>query len=60
MIKQKDDETRLEYLMRVLEKYMDQYGDSTIDYDETTCDGVCLYQDLESELIRIIDENDWG
>ena len=60
MIKQKDDETRLEYLMRVLQKYMDEYGESTIDYDETTCDGACLYQDIESEVDELIRVNEWG
>ena len=60
MIKQLNNETRLHYLLRVLEKYMDEYGDSTIDYDETTCDGACLYQDLENEIDELIRISDWG
>ena len=52
MITQQDDETRLEYLCRVLAELMENTiaGEQTIDYDETTCDGLCLAQDFEAEV----------
>lgn len=50
MITEKEGETRIQYLMRVLEQYMLKYGDCTIDFDGTTCDGQCLADDIRIEL----------
>lgn len=52
MITQKENETRIEYLCRVLHEFMDRTiaGEQTIDYDETTCDGLCLANDIAAEL----------
>lgn len=51
MIVQKEGETRLQYLTRVLTEYMDTgYGDGTIEYDGTECDGSCLADDFEIEV----------
>jgi hypothetical protein len=52
MIIQNPDEPRIKYLARVLYEFMDQTiaGEQTIDYDETTCDGLCLAQDIGAEL----------
>ena len=52
MIVQKEDEKRIEYLTRVLHEFMKKTiaGEQTIDYDETTCDGMCLANDIASEL----------
>ena len=56
MIVQKDKESRLEYLSRVLEAYMQNYGYDTIDYDEATCDGLCLAEDIKGEIDSLIHE----
>lgn len=52
MIVQSENETRLEYLSRVLTEMMNRTyaGEATIDYDETTCDGSCLADDIASEV----------
>ena len=53
MIKQRSDETRLEYLARVLCQFMRENGaaaECTIDYDGATCDGYCLANDIAAEL----------
>ena len=52
MIEQKDGEPRIEYLARVLYHFMDltPAGECSIDYDETTCDGICLAKDILIEL----------
>ena len=52
MIKQLDDEPRIDYLVRVLDEFMNSTiaGEQTIDYDGTTCDGLCLAQDFADEL----------
>jgi hypothetical protein len=55
MITQKKDEPRLEYLLRVSIHFLREGGrgivaEQTADYDETTCDGYCLADDLENEL----------
>lgn len=49
MIKQKENESRLEYLLRVSIFYM-QHHIGSIRYDETECDSLCLADDLENEL----------
>ena len=50
MIVQRDGEPRIEYLARVLHELMENSiaGEQTIDYDETTCDGMCLANDFAS------------
>jgi hypothetical protein len=52
MIKQLDDEPRIDYLVRVLHEFMNSTiaGEQTIDYDGTTCDGLCLARDFADEL----------
>jgi hypothetical protein len=52
MITQRPKEKRIEYLARVLYVLMNETdaGYATVDYDETTCDGICLAQDFLSEL----------
>lgn len=49
MIEQRDDETRATYLMRVAAAYINDHPDHTIDYDDTTCDGYCLAEELAVE-----------
>lgn len=49
-MKQHNDESRIDYLLRVLDVYMDQHGHHTISYDEADCDGVCLANDIRSEI----------
>lgn len=58
MIVQSEDESRLEYLGRVLEQLMELTiaGEQTIDYDDTTCDGVCLAEDINIEIQSVIIE----
>ncbi len=55
MIEAKDGEKRIHYLARVLLEFMDSTiaGEQTIDYDETTCDGMCLAEDILAELIMV-------
>lgn len=52
MIKQREDEDRIEYLVRVLARFMDETlaGEETIEYDENEYDGFCLAQDIANEL----------
>jgi len=52
MIKQLKEEPRIEYLVRVLHDFMNNTiaGEQTIDYDGTTCDGLCLAQDFADEI----------
>lgn len=52
IITQKPDEPRIEYLTRVLHELMSNTiaGEQVINYDETTCDGMCLANDFASEL----------
>lgn len=52
MIVQKKGEPRIEYLTRVLHELMTSTiaGEQTIDYDDTTCDGMCLANDFAAEL----------
>lgn len=48
MIEQRDGEERIVYLARVLFELMETTtaGNETIEYDGTTCDGLCLAQDF--------------
>jgi len=57
MVEQKEGEPRIEYLARVLYRFMNETaaGEEAIDYDETTCDGSCLADDICAEL----DLNPW-
>lgn len=50
MIIQDEGESRIMYLMRALQHYMDEYGDSTIKYDDAECDGHILATDIITEL----------
>jgi len=52
MVTPEKDEERMHYLCRVLKEFMDYTiaGEETIDYDEATCDGACLVNDIVSEL----------
>ncbi len=52
MINQRDGESRIEYLSRVLYIFMNDTaaGEETIEFDNTECDGQCLANDICSEL----------
>lgn len=52
MIEINEGESRLKYLSRVLERYMDEYAGlgGTVDYDGTDCDGFCLAQDFANAI----------
>lgn len=55
MMVQKENESRIEYLIRVLDYAMNDAVTSCdyLRYDDTTCDHVCLFEDIESELIDL-------
>mgnify|MGYP003676899639 CR=1 FL=1 len=53
MIIQGNTESRTRYLLRVAAAYIKQNPDFTIDYDETTCDGMCLSEELYEESQQI-------
>ncbi|NOR64926.1 MAG: hypothetical protein GQ468_02805 [Candidatus Scalindua sp.] len=57
MIIQRKGEARLDYLVRVLDAYMDNWGDETIDYDGVTCDGACLAEDIRNAVSEIEYDN---
>ena len=46
MIIQRDDESRAAYLMRVAAEYIGGCPENLIDYDDATCDGFCLAEEL--------------
>ena len=46
MIKQKEGESRTRYLLRVASEFIAEHPNDTIEYDETTCDGYCLSEEL--------------
>lgn len=52
MIVEKEGESRIEYLCRVLRTFMERTvaGEQTIEYDGAICDGRCLANDIEAEL----------
>ncbi len=54
MITQGKTEPRLAYLLRVAVAFAEKYPNGTIDYDETTCDGFCLADDLRGEVDGLI------
>jgi hypothetical protein len=51
-VKQKENETRKDYLVRVAIKMLDEnaYQIDTIEFDEAECDGYCLAEDLRNEF----------
>lgn len=51
MIVPKENESRIQYLSKVLCAFMREnpVSDYTIDYDDTTCDGACLADDIAAE-----------
>lgn len=49
MIVQGKKETRTRYLLRVAAQYIEDQPCNTIEYDDTTCDGYCLTQELRDE-----------
>lgn len=56
MIDEKDFESRIEYLLAVLVQWMEQAGmDQTVEYDETSCDGYCLLEDMKWEITILLD-----
>jgi hypothetical protein len=52
MINKRPNEPRIDYLARVLYRLMHDTtaGEETIEYDGTSCDGMCLAQDIVDEL----------
>lgn len=52
MIEQKEGESRIEYLSRVLTAFMNETsaGCETIGFDGAECDGFCLAQDFADEI----------
>jgi hypothetical protein len=57
MIVQRDDETRIQYLARVLHwvAHNTCAGSETAEYDETTCDLLCLADDFVAETGAEVD-----
>jgi len=53
-------DTRSSYLVRVINKFMDSTsaGSETIIYDECECDGMCLADDVSSELLDLQQQRD--
>mgnify|MGYP000595508064 FL=1 len=51
-VKQKENETRKDYLVRVAIKMLDEnaYQIDTIEFDEAECDASCLAEDLRNEF----------
>jgi hypothetical protein len=56
MLIQKDNETRLMYLLRVAEAYIDANPYHIIAYDDAECDGYCLAEELR-DLREDIESN---
>ena len=52
MVIQKKEETRLQYLSRCLDVYMDSFGGNSLEFDEVTCDGYCLAEDIHNEVAK--------
>ena len=52
MIVQRQNDKRIEYLVRVLYQFMSETpaGDESILYDDAECGGQCLADDFVSEL----------
>tara|TARA_R110001592_G_scaffold137216_1_gene354988 strand:- start:416 stop:595 length:180 start_codon:yes stop_codon:yes gene_type:complete len=51
-VKQKENETRKNYLVRVAIKILDEnaYQIDTMELDEAECDAICLAEDLRNEF----------
>ena len=51
-VKQKENETRKDYLVRVVINMLNDngYGMDTIIFDESECDAFCLAEDLRTEF----------
>lgn len=51
-IPQRFGEPRVNYLLRIAAAYIikNNLQDHYVNYDETTCDGYCLIQDIEAEI----------
>jgi hypothetical protein len=51
MREQRQDEDRLEYLVKVLHEFMNNTGagEHTMTYDGVVCDGLCLADDFINE-----------
>ena len=52
MITQRPLERRKDYLFRVACEYIksNPIQEYTVDYDETTCDGLCLLEEMQNEI----------
>ena len=52
VVKQKENETRKDYLVRVAIEMLTEngYGMRTIEFDEAECDAFCLAEDLKNEF----------
>ena len=51
-VKQKEDETRKDYLIRVAIAMLNEnaYSIDSVEYDEAECDAFCLAEDLRIEF----------
>lgn len=49
-IKQENNESRGRYLIRVAIAYIEDNPEASLIYDETKCDGYCLYGELKTEF----------
>ncbi len=58
MIYQHEDESRADYLLRVLDTFMQTTyaGASTVEYDGAVCDGFCLADDIRAEVEQLSDK----
>lgn len=54
MIVQQPNETRLMYVLRVAEAYIEANPYHIIDYDDTQCDGYCLAEELRDAWAEIV------
>lgn len=52
MLVQNENESRIDYLLRVLEYFMENTiaGEITVAYDDAFCDGHCLCQDISDAI----------
>jgi hypothetical protein len=51
MIVQTKNETRVNYLIRVAIHYLEENPEHHVEYDDATCDGLCLAEELKHELV---------
>lgn len=56
MIIQGEYETRLNYLLRVVEEFCLQNGECKIEYDDSLCDGYYLAQDIQNLKLELDEE----